>query len=68
MQYDLEGTLYGKNKTTGDTLEITFTPKGWKTERSLFGKVSDKDGNIIYTIKGLWLDELFLIDSQGNEE
>ena len=68
MYLDMEGTILAKNKTTGDILEITFTPKGWRTERSLSGKVSDKNGKVIYTIEGSWLTEIYLKDSKGNKE
>jgi hypothetical protein len=68
MYLDMEGTINAKNKTTGDSLEITFTPKGWRNERSLAGKVSDKNGKTVYTIQGPWLSELFLIDAKGKKE
>ena len=67
MYLDMEGTILAKNKSTGDMLEITFTPKGWRTERSLAGKVTDKNGKLIYTIQGSWLTEIFLVDSKGNK-
>lgn len=68
MYFDMEGTILAKNKTTGDTLELTFNPKGWRSERSLNGKLTDKKGNTIYTIEGSWISEIFLIDSKGKKE
>ena len=59
---DIDGKLKSINKTTGDTLEVNFTTRGWTTSSGLSGKCLDSTGKTIYKIEGSWLDKLTIID------
>lgn len=60
MNLDLENTLKGVNETTGDTLEINFSAKTWRTDSSLHGVCKDKKGKTVFEISGNWADEIFI--------
>ena len=62
MYLDIDGTLRAINKTTGDTLEIEFTKRGWTSSSSLSGKCMDKNGRVVYKIEGSWLDKVTIKD------
>jgi len=42
LYFDMDGTIEGKNETTGDTLEINFVKKTWKTKQAIEGHCKDK--------------------------
>lgn len=67
MYFDMSGTVKGMNKTTGDVIELTFTPKTWRTERAIKGTVKDKTGKVCYTLSGSWLNEIFIEDAHGKK-
>lgn len=61
----MENQCSGFNERTGDTIEITFTGKGWRSDSSIAGVCKDKTGKVIYEVSGFWNEEIFITDSKG---
>ena len=58
MYFDLTGSVMAKNIHTGDSVEIQFHPKGWKTQSFITGSGYDSDFNRLYDITGSWVDNI----------
>lgn len=59
MYFDSEGTVEGRNLTTGDKITLTLTPKSFRQKDSLVkGSVKNSAGNVMYEIEGNWLESI----------
>lgn len=68
MYFDSEGTIKGKNMTTNDTIELTFTPKSFMQKESLIkGVTYDAMGKKRYEISGNWLKQIVLKNLQTKQ-
>ena len=65
MYFDLEGTVKGRNISTGDEVEITFNPKSFRQKNSMLkGFVTDRKGVKRFEISGDWLNKMQILDLQ----
>ena len=52
MYIELQGKIEGFNETTGDKVNIKFTPKTWRKPEFVTGTITDKNGKAIVEISG----------------
>jgi hypothetical protein len=66
----IKGSLRCDNLTTGDSLEITFKPKGWSSKHDfeVVGKVLGADKTIYYTLSGKWDSHLTALNVASKQE
>jgi hypothetical protein len=67
MNFELDGEIIGTNETTGDTIELKFFPRKWRSQSYVVGTVKDKEGVIHHKLSGSWTTEIVLTNTKTGE-
>ena len=68
MYLDVSGSIECINHRTEEKATLTFVTRGWSTDSYITGNICDSTGQERYTLKGSWIDKVYLVNSQTKQE